>query len=207
MGWTETHRYYATLRAVEDELNRRGDGVIVWHPQYADVFGSVQVLRLALHTRWETMLRAQVDVPCDAEGRPSPELCELAAAHPDVPVHIYPADHGFNYDHRASYDAPSAKLAIVMPSCTPDTTRCRSRSKSSTIFALALPRATSCRTREILTATSENSVAAKNPFSAARAMTPMSRTKNIRGCPPFPNCISTHVVAVAASVACRQAVL
>jgi hypothetical protein len=81
MGWTDTHRYYATLRAVEDELNRRGDGVIVWHREYADVFGSVQVLRLALHTRWETMLRAQVDVPCDAEGRPSPELCELAAAH------------------------------------------------------------------------------------------------------------------------------
>ena len=36
---------------------------------------------------------------------------ELAAAHPDVPVHIYPADHGFNCDHRASYDAPSAALA------------------------------------------------------------------------------------------------
>jgi carboxymethylenebutenolidase len=36
---------------------------------------------------------------------------ELAAAHPDMPVHIYPADHGFNCDHRASYDAPSAALA------------------------------------------------------------------------------------------------
>jgi carboxymethylenebutenolidase len=36
---------------------------------------------------------------------------EVAAAHPDVPVHIYPADHGFNCDHRASYDAPSAALA------------------------------------------------------------------------------------------------
>ena len=36
---------------------------------------------------------------------------ELAAAHPNVPVHIYPADHGFNCDHRASYDAPSAALA------------------------------------------------------------------------------------------------
>ena len=36
---------------------------------------------------------------------------EVAAAHPDVPVHIYPADHGFNCDQRASYDAPSAALA------------------------------------------------------------------------------------------------
>jgi carboxymethylenebutenolidase len=26
-------------------------------------------------------------------------------------VHVYPADHGFNCDERASYDAPSARLA------------------------------------------------------------------------------------------------
>jgi len=36
---------------------------------------------------------------------------EVAAAHPDVEVHIYPADHGFNCDQRDSYDAPSAALA------------------------------------------------------------------------------------------------
>jgi carboxymethylenebutenolidase len=36
---------------------------------------------------------------------------EVAAAHPDVEVHTYPADHGFNCDHRESYDAPSAALA------------------------------------------------------------------------------------------------
>jgi carboxymethylenebutenolidase len=36
---------------------------------------------------------------------------EVAAAHPEVEVHIYPADHGFNCDQRDSYDAPSAALA------------------------------------------------------------------------------------------------
>ena len=36
---------------------------------------------------------------------------EFAAAHPDLPVYIYPADHGFNCDERESYDAPSAALA------------------------------------------------------------------------------------------------
>ena len=36
---------------------------------------------------------------------------EVAAAHPEVEVHIYHADHGFNCDHRESYDAPSAALA------------------------------------------------------------------------------------------------
>jgi carboxymethylenebutenolidase len=32
-------------------------------------------------------------------------------AHPQVPVHLYPAHHGFNCDQRGSWDAPSAKLA------------------------------------------------------------------------------------------------
>lgn len=36
---------------------------------------------------------------------------ELASLRPDMPVHIYLADHGFNCDHRSSYDAPSAALA------------------------------------------------------------------------------------------------
>src|SRR5579871_255279 len=36
---------------------------------------------------------------------------EVAALYPDMPVYTYPADHGFNCDHRESYDAPSAALA------------------------------------------------------------------------------------------------
>lgn len=32
-------------------------------------------------------------------------------AHPEVEVHLYDADHGFNCDHRGSYDAVAAKLA------------------------------------------------------------------------------------------------
>jgi carboxymethylenebutenolidase len=32
-------------------------------------------------------------------------------AHPEVEVHVYPANHGFNCDHRASYNAEAAKLA------------------------------------------------------------------------------------------------
>ena len=36
---------------------------------------------------------------------------KFAAEHPEVQVHIYAADHGFNCDQRGSYDAPSAKLA------------------------------------------------------------------------------------------------
>jgi carboxymethylenebutenolidase len=36
---------------------------------------------------------------------------EVAALHPDVAVYLYPAGHGFNCDHRESYNAPSAALA------------------------------------------------------------------------------------------------
>jgi carboxymethylenebutenolidase len=35
----------------------------------------------------------------------------VIAAHPTVPVHVYPAGHGFNCDERASYHEPSARLA------------------------------------------------------------------------------------------------
>jgi carboxymethylenebutenolidase len=35
----------------------------------------------------------------------------FAAAHPGMPVHLYPAGHGFNCDQRGSYDAASARLA------------------------------------------------------------------------------------------------
>ena len=42
---------------------------------------------------------------------PMSDVDKVRDAHPEVPVHVYAADHGFNCDHRASYDAPSAELA------------------------------------------------------------------------------------------------
>jgi len=42
---------------------------------------------------------------------PADGVRKFAAAHPDAEVHLYPANHGFNCEQRASYDAPSAKLA------------------------------------------------------------------------------------------------
>jgi carboxymethylenebutenolidase len=35
----------------------------------------------------------------------------FSQAHPEVTVHVYEANHGFNCDDRGSYDAPAAKLA------------------------------------------------------------------------------------------------
>jgi carboxymethylenebutenolidase len=42
---------------------------------------------------------------------PMTDVRAIEDAHPDVTVHVYPADHGFNCDHRASYDESAAQLA------------------------------------------------------------------------------------------------
>ena len=44
---------------------------------------------------------------------PLDEVEQIRAALPDIPVYTYPADHGFNCDDRASYDRPSADLALA----------------------------------------------------------------------------------------------
>ena len=43
---------------------------------------------------------------------PLSDVDKIKAANPGVPVHVYGADHGFNCDHRASYDAASASQAL-----------------------------------------------------------------------------------------------
>ncbi len=42
---------------------------------------------------------------------PMSDVDKVKAAQPEVEVFVYPADHGFNCDHRASYDAQAADLA------------------------------------------------------------------------------------------------
>ena len=42
---------------------------------------------------------------------PMDHVRAVAEMHPEVDVHVYPADHGFHCDERASYDAAAAKLA------------------------------------------------------------------------------------------------
>lgn len=42
---------------------------------------------------------------------PLADVDRVKAAHPDLPIYIYPAGHGFNCDQRASYHAESARVA------------------------------------------------------------------------------------------------
>jgi carboxymethylenebutenolidase len=46
-------------------------------------------------------------------GIPLAGVHEVAATHPEVEVHTYPADHAFNRDDGANYDAASAALALT----------------------------------------------------------------------------------------------
>jgi carboxymethylenebutenolidase len=42
---------------------------------------------------------------------PLDEVEAVRSAHPDLPVHLYDAGHGFSCDQRASYDEAAARLA------------------------------------------------------------------------------------------------
>ena len=42
---------------------------------------------------------------------PLSDVDKIKAAYPDVTVHVYEADHGFNCDHRGSYDEKAATTA------------------------------------------------------------------------------------------------
>jgi carboxymethylenebutenolidase len=43
---------------------------------------------------------------------PMSDVDRIRAAHPDMSIFVYPADHGFNCHERGSYDAASAALAL-----------------------------------------------------------------------------------------------
>ena len=45
-------------------------------------------------------------------GIPLTDVDQIKSKHPDVPVHLYDAGHGFNCDQRASFSEPAAKLAL-----------------------------------------------------------------------------------------------
>jgi hypothetical protein len=96
MSWQDAHRYYATLRAVETELNTTTHGQLVWRPEYAEIFGCREQLLLALRSRWETMVHAQIGDDLMVYGRHSDEMLALAAAHSGL-VQALARAHAINW--------------------------------------------------------------------------------------------------------------
>src|SRR3954453_18072016 len=84
MSWEDAHRYNKALREVEVQLNRTGDGRIAWRPEYAEIFGSPERLLLALRSRWETTLPAQVGDTITVDGGTAGGRRALAAQQPGL---------------------------------------------------------------------------------------------------------------------------
>ena len=84
MSWMDANRYYQALRTAERDLDASPDGILVWRPHYADLFGSPDRLLLALRSRWENMMRAQIDRIWEVDGAPTKRMRELAEEHPGL---------------------------------------------------------------------------------------------------------------------------
>lgn len=78
MTWDAYHRRNEVLRDVTATADRRRDGVLPWNELEAAraVFDSADDLLLALHMRWNTRLRAHVDLELDEQPA---ELASAAA--------------------------------------------------------------------------------------------------------------------------------
>ncbi|GAA4817371.1 hypothetical protein ACFQ0K_08875 [Nocardioides caeni] len=65
MTWTETHRRWQILRAVEELLNQQlldGEAPrLPWTPEYDELFGDRAGLIAALRYRWELAASTQLD--------------------------------------------------------------------------------------------------------------------------------------------------
>jgi hypothetical protein len=82
MSWDDAHRYNQALRDVEEALDVIPDVEFAWRPEYREIFGSPEWLLLALRTRWQTTVHAQIGDAVVVDGRHSEEMLALAASRP-----------------------------------------------------------------------------------------------------------------------------
>ena len=81
MSWQDAHRYNRALREIETELNWTDGTELVWRAEYREIFGSREQVLLALRSRLQTTLYAQID---DLAATSAESVRALAAAHPGV---------------------------------------------------------------------------------------------------------------------------
>ncbi|HWJ67880.1 MAG TPA: hypothetical protein VNT31_14490 [Nocardioides sp.] len=61
MTWSETHRRWQALRAIEEHLAESETAQLPWTEEYADLFGDRTGLVAALRYRWQLAVNAQLD--------------------------------------------------------------------------------------------------------------------------------------------------
>lgn len=61
MTWSQTHRRWQALRAIEEHLASSEAAELPWHDDYAELFGDRTGLVAALRYRWQLAMDAQLD--------------------------------------------------------------------------------------------------------------------------------------------------
>lgn len=61
MTWSETHRRWQALRAIEEQLASSATAELPWNDEYALLFGDRAGLLAALRYRWQLTVNAQLD--------------------------------------------------------------------------------------------------------------------------------------------------
>ena len=67
---------------------------------------------IAAHAEEKPKVPAMLHFGEKDHGIPMTDVRKIMAARPETTVHIYPADHGFSCDERASFDRASHELAL-----------------------------------------------------------------------------------------------
>jgi len=63
-------------------------------------------------------VQLQPKVPCMLhfgdldKSIPLADVDKIKAAHPEIPVYVYHAEHGFNCDERSAFNPPAAQVAF-----------------------------------------------------------------------------------------------
>jgi hypothetical protein len=84
MSWDDAHRYKQALREIETELNWTGGSELVWRAAYGEIFGTRERVLLALRSRLQTTLYAQLDDLAAEHGGTAGAVRALADAHAGV---------------------------------------------------------------------------------------------------------------------------
>jgi carboxymethylenebutenolidase len=67
---------------------------------------------IAAHAAEKTKVPVMLHFGETDQSIPMSDVEKVRAAHPEIPIHVYPAGHGFSCDERGSYHAESARIAL-----------------------------------------------------------------------------------------------
>jgi carboxymethylenebutenolidase len=67
---------------------------------------------IAQHAGEKTKVPVMLHFGETDQSIPMSDVEKVRAAHPEIPIHVYPAGHGFSCDERGSYQAESARIAL-----------------------------------------------------------------------------------------------